>query len=137
MILVRGREGSRRALSRSDPVLSRQALELFRAEQHPLTHDLSGLELHGRTRGDRYIDFGLVGIATDAGASKAHLEHSEIPQFYPFTFGQCVGDMVQSLLDDVEDVALNETCFVADGDNEVAFGKIGLVEKGRKRRLIW
>ena len=121
-----------KGLRYSSPVVSRLALELFGAKQNPLAHDLSGLELHSRTRGDGHIDIGLVRITSDTGTGESHLEHPEIPQLDTITFGQCIRDMVERLLDDIEDIALNETRFVADGNDEIAFGEVGHDKKRKK-----
>jgi len=121
-----------RGLSRGVPFLIRLVLEVFRAKQHALTHDFSRLELHGRARRDRNIDIGLVRITSDTGTGESHLEHPEIPQLDTITFGQCIRDMVERLLDDIEDIALNETRFVADGNDEIAFGEVGHDKKRKK-----
>ncbi len=121
-----------RGLSRGGPLLIRLILELFCAKQHTLTHDFSRLELHGRARRDGNIDIGLVRVTSHAGAGEAHLEHSEIPQLDTITLGQSIRDMVESLLNDIEDIALDKTRFVADCDDKVAFGEVGHDEKGKK-----
>jgi hypothetical protein len=33
--------------------------------------------------------------------------------------------VIKSALDDVENIALDEACLVADGDDEIAFGESG------------
>ena len=36
-----------------------------------------------------------------------------------------LGDVIQGALDDIEDIALDESGFVADGDHEIALGEVG------------
>jgi hypothetical protein len=47
------------------PVASESAFQILGAEENPLAHDLAGFELHGGARGNRDVDIGLVGVATD------------------------------------------------------------------------
>jgi len=88
-------------------------------------HHLTSFEFHRGPRGDRNINVGLVGIAADSRAGEANLENPEVAQLNAVALGECVGDVVESPLDHVEDIALDQPRFIADGDDKVTFGEIG------------
>jgi hypothetical protein len=113
-----------------------KALEILSTEKDTLAHDFSGLELHGRPGGDRDVDFGLVGVAPDPGAREADVEDAEIPQFHAVPLGEGLGNVIEGALDHLEDIALDESCFIADGYDEIALGEIGHGDVGEGEGLI-
>jgi hypothetical protein len=96
--------------------------QLLCTEQNALAHDLSGLELDRSSGGNGHIDIREIRITANAGTGQTDLEYTEITEFHPFTFGQRFRDVIQSFLDYVEDIALDKTSFIADGDDKVTFG---------------
>jgi len=94
-------------LGRSKEMDSTRTLLLLAAEfgspqQHPLAHDLSSFELHVRTGWYDNIDFGVAGIAANAGFCQSNLENPKVPQFHIAPGGQGIGDGVKRVLDDRE-----------------------------------
>ena len=109
---------------RGIPVATR-ALEILCSQENALAHYLAGLELHRGTRRNRHVDVWLVRVPADPGTSQAYLKHSEVTKLHAVSLGEGIGDVIERALDDIEDIALDESGLVADGNDEVAFGQVG------------
>ena len=106
-------------------IISRDCFQLIRTKEDALAHDFASLEFHRSPGRDRYIDIGLVGISADTGAGEPDFKNTEIAQLHILPLGQRIGDMIERPLDDIEDIALNKSGFIADGNDQIAFGEVG------------
>ena len=86
-----------------------------------LPHNFAGLEFHGRSRRNHEAAAGLIRIATDPRLREFDLEDAEVAKFHGIALCQCIGDVIQRLLDDFEDLVLDQACFVTYFNDEFPF----------------
>ena len=89
--------------------------------RHFLAHDLAGLEFNGGTRGDDKTAPRLVWIAADTWFSEFDLEDTEVSQLHSITLSEGIGDVIERPLDDIENLVLDQACFVTDFNDEFPF----------------
>ena len=73
-----------------------------------LLEGLANLELHHGTGGDGYILAGVLGVTADLGFHLLHGEGAEVAENNAVAVAQGLGDQVNGLLDNLEDVILRE-----------------------------
>ena len=66
---------------------------------------------------------GLFGLRPDARLADFDFKDAEVAQFHLVALGERLGDVVQCFLHHVENLLLAEAGFVADADDQVAFGQ--------------
>jgi len=93
-----------------------------------LAHFLAGLELDDRAGRDGHIPGRGVGVPPNPRLANLHLEDPEVAQLDGFAPGERVGDVVQGFLNHGQHLLLDEAGFLADAEDEVAFGhgRLGL-----------
>lgn len=88
-------------------------------------HLLAGLEFDDGAGRDRHIFAGILGVTADLGFGFLDLEGTKVTHDDGVSVGKRVSDRVECLLDDIEDLLLGQTRFIADFDDELAFGNSG------------
>jgi hypothetical protein len=86
-----------------------------------LSHDLAGLELNSRPGWYDEAAPRLIRVAAYAWFGELDLKDAEVAKFDCISVSQCICDVVQSFLDDVEDLVLNQACLVANFNDEFPF----------------
>src|SRR2546429_9238835 len=103
--------------------------------EHRFAHFFAGLELDHRARRDADGVCRSVRIQANAGLAHFDFEYPKVSQFNFFSLSNSFGDVIESLLDDVEDALLNQAGLVADADDQVTlchrtFIKVGCFAAG-------
>jgi len=78
-----------------------------------LPHDLAGLEFHGRPGRNDEAAPRLIRVATDARFGQFDLQDAEVAKFHCVSMSQCICDVIQSFLNHIEDLVLDQACLVA------------------------
>ena len=73
-----------------------------------LLEGLANLELHHGTGGDGYILAGVLGVAANLGLNLLHGESAEVTENDAVAVAQRLGDQVNGLLDNLEDIVLRQ-----------------------------
>ena len=89
--------------------------------RHFLAHDLAGLEFHRGARRNDKAAARLIRVAADTRLGEFNFEDAEVTQFDRIALSECVGDVIERSLDDVEDLVLDQACLVADFNDEFPF----------------
>jgi len=97
-------------------------LELRREISHALAHHFAGFEFHRGPRRNGKCAAGQVRVATDPRLREAHFEHAKITELDGVSFGECIGDMIERSLDDIEHLRLDKPSLVGDLDNQITLG---------------
>src|SRR5215207_1943206 len=100
-------------------------LELCGELTHPLLHDLARLKLHRRSSRNDEMTARLVRVATDARLGEFHLKHAEIAQLDVVPICKRLNNLIESPLDDLKYLVLNQPSFVADAHNNFSLGECG------------
>jgi hypothetical protein len=103
-------------------LLFRRFFQFARKLLDPLAHDFSSLELDRRTRRDNETASRFIGISSHPWFRQTRLKDSEIPQFDRDVIGQTIGNVIEGSLDDFEDIMLDHSGLIANGDNNIPFG---------------
>ena len=86
-----------------------------------LPHDLAGLEFDGRARRDDEAASRLVRVAAHTRLGELDFEDSEVSQLHGITLREGIGDVIERSLHDIEDLVLDQACFVTDFNDEFPF----------------
>ena len=81
---------------------------------HPLAHNLAGLELHRCSRGDHEGAPRLIGVASNTGTGEPDFENAEVPQFHRLSLREGVGNVIESTLNNVKYLGLDQASFIGD-----------------------
>jgi hypothetical protein len=76
---------------------------------------------HGTLRNDNFV-FGVAGVAALAALADFDFENAEVTQFDIVSGDQFTGDAVEGTLNNIGHIALDDSGFFSDFDNEVTFG---------------
>ena len=95
---------------------------LGREFQDRLPHFFAGLEFDDRALRNGNVRAGVVWISAHARFADLDFEDTEVSQFDLSALGHRFGDVVESLLHDIQHLLLDQIGFVADADDKVSFG---------------
>ena len=104
--------------------ISGRFFELFRPEEGSLTHHLPGFKFDGGPGWNDNIFLWFVGIPADAGFGQLHFKDPKITKLNFAAMGEGIRDHIQGSLQHVKHLRLNQSCFFADGGDNVFFGEI-------------
>ncbi len=98
--------------------------ELFGPQENPLTHHLAGFKFDGGPGWDNNIFLGLVGIPANAGFRQSHFKNTKIPKLHIPAIREGIGDLIQRFLEHLKNLRLDQSCFFADGSDDVLFSEV-------------
>ena len=89
---------------------------LMRNLSGSLLEVLANLELHHGTRGNRHVLGGILGVTANLGLDFLHGESTEIAQDNTVAVAESLGNQLNGLLNNVEDVVLREVAVELSAD---------------------
>jgi len=87
-----------------------------------LTHNLASFEFHRGAWWNNKTATRLIWVSTDARLGQTRLKNAKIAQFNRDIVSETVGNFIKRPLDYIEDLMLDHTGLVANGDDDVALG---------------